>query len=476
MDPRRLLVSNAIPYVNARPHLGFALETVLSDAVARHARARGREVRFVGGTDENSLKNVLAAERAGVPPEELVARNAASFAALGPALDLSHDVFVRTSVDPRHRHAALELWRRCAESGDLYRSRYRGLYCVGCEAFRDPEEGERCLEHDAPLERVDEENWFFRLSRFESIVRHCVERIQPESARAELRSLLERGLRDVSVSRDARRARGTGFPVPGDPSQVLYVWFDALAVYLAGAGDDDPWAHWERSERVHVIGKGVARFHAALWPAILASAGLAPPDRLLVHGYLTVDGKKISKSGTSVDPFALVDRFGTDAIRHALLRHVRSGRDGDLDEARIEAARTADLANGLGNLLGRVTALVERACAGRVPPVSARDTLDHDLLAAGEALPSRVDDAVDRFALDEATGAIFDVVASANRYVDRTTPWVESSERAGRLAVLVGTLRAIGNELAPFLPSTSASILERVGRDQVRHGPPLFPR
>lgn len=471
MDPRPLVISNAIPYVNARPHLGFALETVLADAVARHARHRGRPVRFVGGTDENSLKNVLAAERAGIATSELVARNAAAFAALGPAFGLSHDAFIRTSVDPRHRDAALGLWRRCAERGDLYRGRYRGLYCVGCEAFRDPEEGSRCAEHDAPLEEVDEENWFFRLSRYEPVVREAIARITPESARAELAALVDRGLRDVSVSRSARRARGSGIPVPDDPTQVIYVWFDALAVYLAGAGEA-----WEGSERVHVIGRGVVRFHAALWPAILASAGLPLPDRILVHGYLTVDGKKISKSGVSVDPFSLVERYGTDALRHVLLRHVRTSRDGDLDAARIEAARTADLANGLGNLVGRVTALLTRTCEGRAPRPGAHDALDRALLDEVLRVPNGVDDAVERFALDEATGAIFEVIAAANRYVDRTAPWVESPQRETRLSVLLHTLRVVAHELAPFLPSTSAAILERVASDRVVHGPPLFPR
>jgi len=470
MNPRPLFVSNAIPYVNARPHLGFALETVFADVIARHARLRGRPVCFAGGTDENSLKNALAAEQAGVSTAELVERNAAAFQALGPALDLSQDVFVRTSVDPRHRESALELWRRCERRGDLYRARYRGLYCVGCEAFRDAEEG-RCPEHDAPLEPIDEENWFFRLSRYESVVRACIERITPSFARAELLSLLDRGLRDVSVSRDARRARGTGIPVPGDPGQVIYVWFDALAVYLAGAGD-----RWASSERVHVVGKGVVRFHAALWPAILASAGLPLPDRILVHGYLTVDGKKISKSGVSVDPFALVDRFGTDAVRHALVRHVSTTRDGDLDAQRIEAARTADLANGLGNLIGRVTKLVDQGCDGRAPVLGeAADEHDHELVAAVRALPPRIDAAVDRFALDAASAAIFEVVGVANRYVDRTTPWVAGRGRESRLGLLVHALRIVAHELTPFLPATAAAISARVG-ERVRHGPPLFPR
>ena len=469
MNPRPLFVSNAIPYVNARPHLGFALETVFADVIARHARLRGRPVCFAGGTDENSLKNALAAEQAGVPTAELVERNAAAFQALGPALDLSHDVFVRTSVDPRHRESALDLWHRCEARGDLHRARYRGLYCVGCEAFRDAEEG-RCPEHDAPLEPVDEENWFFRLSRYESVVRANIERITPSFARAELLSLLDRGLHDVSVSRDARRARGTGIAVPGDPGQVIYVWFDALAVYLAGAGD-----RWASSERVHVVGKGVVRFHAALWPAILASAGLPLPDRILVHGYLTVDGKKISKSGVSVDPFALVDRFGTDAVRHALVRHVSTTRDGDLDAQRIEAARTADLANGLGNLVGRVTRLVEQACGGVAPEPGELDEHDRRLLDAAGALPRRVDEAVDRFALDAASSAVFELVGEANRYVDRTTPWVVGPSQQGRLAVLVRALRAIAHELTPFLPATAAAISARVG-ERVRHGPPLFPR
>ncbi len=306
-------VTTSIPYVNANPHLGHALEFCIADAFARHRRNRGRRVRFVTGTDDHSLKNVLAAERAGVPTARWVADHAAAFEALNAALGISADDFQRTSATPAHAPAVRALWEACARRGDLYRKPYRGRYCVGCERFYEAEEldGGRCPEHDAALETVEETNWFFRLSRYAGVVREAIEsgrlRVVHDGAREETLAFLRGPVRDISVSRSAARARGWGLPVPGDPSQVIWVWLDALCGYIAalGYGGSDRSrleSFWGGDgERVHVIGKGIARFHAVYWPAFLASAGLPWPTDLLVHGYVTVDGEKISKSGRTVD-------------------------------------------------------------------------------------------------------------------------------------------------------------------------------
>ncbi len=280
MSRRRFYITTAIPYVNGDPHLGFALECVQADVLARHRRQRGEQVRFLSGTDDNSLKNVEAAEAAGVAIADFVNAKAERFAALREPLELSHDDFIRTSIDPRHRPGAERLWRACAASGDLYERDYEGLYCTGCEAFlrRDELVAGLCPEHDREPERVAERNWFFRLSRYAEdlgdLIRSGRLRIEPEQRRNEVLGFIGGGLEDFSVSRSRDRARGWGIAVPGDPDQVIYVWFDALANYISaldyGTGGEryrEWWAHSD--ERVHTIGKGIIRFHAVYWPAIL---------------------------------------------------------------------------------------------------------------------------------------------------------------------------------------------------------------
>ncbi|GAB3858683.1 hypothetical protein GCM10027610_096930 [Dactylosporangium cerinum] len=302
-------VTTAIPYVNAAPHLGHALELVQADVLARHRRLRGEPVRFLTGTDENALKNVTAAAAAGVDVAGFVAANADRFAALRDVLDLSFDDFIRTSEDPRHARGVEELWRRSAERGDFYRRDYQGRYCQGCEQFYEP--SEQCAEHDAPLEVITESNWFFRLSGYtERILKALTSeevRIEPSAKRNEVLAFVRAGLQDISVSRPAARAGGWGIPVPGDPSQVIYVWWDALANYVTALGALDGSLHrewWQDSaSRVHVIGKGIVRFHAVYWLALLLSAGLPLPTAVFVHEYLTIDGAKLSKSaGNAVDP------------------------------------------------------------------------------------------------------------------------------------------------------------------------------
>jgi methionyl-tRNA synthetase len=285
----RFYVTTAIPYVNSAPHLGHALELVQADALARHRRRRGDDVRFLTGTDDNAFKNVAAARAAGVPTADFVAANAARFAALREPLALSFDDFLSTSTDPRHADGVRRLWRECAH--DFYRRRYEGLYCTGCEQFLDTAS---CPEHAEPPAPVSEENWFFRLSRHRDRLLALLESgeldVVPEVRRNEVLAFVRAGLRDISVSRPADRAGGWGIPVPGDPSQVVYVWWDALANYVTALGPGAGYRRWwTGAERVHVIGKGIVRFHAVHWAALLLSAGRSLPNRLFVHDYLTVD-------------------------------------------------------------------------------------------------------------------------------------------------------------------------------------------
>jgi methionyl-tRNA synthetase len=489
-ESRPFYLSTAIPFVNANPHVGFAFEAILADALARYQRLRGDEVHFQSGTDDNSLKNVRAAEREGVAPGQLVARYAERFRSLAATLDLSYDEFIQTSVDPRHRPGVEALWQACLRSGDLYRRPYQGLYCVGCEQFFAPAElaDGRCPEHGIPPEPVEEENWFFRLSRYGDRIASLIAgghlRIAPESRRNEVLSFLSQGLADISVSRSRSRARGWGIPVPGDPEQVIYVWFDALANYittLGWTGDGPAFRRWwaGHGRRAHVIGKGIVRFHAVYWPAILLSAGLPLPTDLVVHGYLTVEGQKIGKSlGNAIDPEALVQRHGTDAVRYFLLRHLRPFEDGDFSEARLRACRDADLADQLGNLLRRTITLVARCFDGKPPTAGASAAPDETLRADLQSLPGRLQQILDRFASDEALAAIFDSVATTNRYFDQTAPWklarltAHPQEGAGardRLqTVLHNTLEAlriVAVALAPFLPATSKAICAQLGHD-----------
>lgn len=352
----RYYVTTAIPYVNGAPHIGHALELVQADALARHRRQRGDEVRAQTGTDDNALKNVLSARAEGVSTPEYVDRVSRRFLDLAGPLSLSFDDSVRTAFDPRHRPGVEQLWRTCAERGDLYLRSYTGRYCTGCEQFYSAAElpGGQCPEHRTAPEEVSEENWFFRLSRYQERLHALVSSgellVEPDFRRREVLAFIESGLEDFSVSRSTDRARGWGIPVPGDPGQVVYVWYDALANYITGPGygtDPAGFDHWwtGADERVHVIGKGILRFHAVYWPAILLSAGLRPPSTVLVHEYLTAGGEKISKSaGNAADPVGIADRFGTDALRWWLLRDVGRSGDTDYTEPRLITRHDEDLA------------------------------------------------------------------------------------------------------------------------------------
>jgi methionyl-tRNA synthetase len=495
---RRVYVTTAIPYVNGDPHLGHALELVQADVLARHRRLRGDDVRFLSGTDDNAFKNVDAALAAGLPVADFVAAHAQRFAELREPLQLSNDDFIRTSTDPRHRPGVERLWRACAEAGDLYRRDYEGLYCSGCEAFVVPADlaDGRCPEHGEPPEPIAERNWFFRLSRHQNELRELIEsgrlRIEPEHRRNEVLAFVRSGLVDFSVSRARERARGWGIPVPDDPEQVIYVWFDALANYVTALGsgrDRREYRHWwwESDERLHVIGKGIIRFHAVYWPAILRSAGQPLPTTIFVHDYLSVEGQKLSKSlGTAIDPSSVVDRHGADALRWWFLRDVPRNGDADFRESSI-AARADELADGLGNLVNRTIALVSRNRPEELPPTSAQLAEAASLRALCGDLPSEVDRALAVFDLRAATAALWAVVAEANRFVTATRPWeLAKAARAGDgpagprlhgvLAALLDACRVVAGELRPFLPLAAERITAALQELDVGRGRTLFPK
>lgn len=494
---RRLYITTAIPYVNGDPHLGHALEFVQADVLARHRRLRGDNVRFLSGTDDNALKNVDAALSASLPVAEFVAEKAQRFVDLAAPLQLSNDDFIRTSTDPRHRPGVERLWRACAEAGDLYQRDYEGLYCLGCEAFvlSDDLVDRRCPEHGEAPELIVERNWFFRLSRYQDELLGVIEsgrlRIEPKHRRNEVLAFISGGLTDFSVSRVQKRARGWGIPVPDDPEQVIYVWFDALANYVTalGNGSDDAYRQWwrESDERLHLIGKGIIRFHAIYWPAILLSARERLPTTIFVHDYLTVEGQKLSKSlGTAIDPLWVIGRYGTDALRWWFLRDVPRNGDADFREALI-AARANELADGLGNLINRTIALVSRNRPDRVQKASDLPIEAAALRARCSELPSTINEALAVFDLRAATTALWEVVAEANRFVSATQPWdiakasrggdPQASERLDAvLATLLDACGVIAHELLPFLPLAAERITAALTNLDVQQGRTLFPK
>ncbi|WP_406631409.1 methionine--tRNA ligase [Amycolatopsis sp. WGS_07] len=495
----RHYLTTAIPYVNSKPHLGFAMELVQTDVMARHWRHRGHEVRFLTGTDDNSLKNAIAAEAEGVPTKDFVDRNAAAFEALREPLQISFDDFIRTSADPRHRAGVDRLWRAADAQGDLYRKDFQGLYCVGCEQFYTEAElaDGNCPEHFTPPAQVSEENWFFKLSRYEDKLRELIEsgtlRIEPESRRNEVLGFINTGLQDFSISRSTERARGWGIEVPGDPGQVVYVWWDALGNYITALDygtNGENYRHWwaESDERTHVIGKGIIRFHAVYWPAMLLSAGQPLPTTIFVHDYLTVEGRKLGKSlGNAIDPVAIVNDFGADALRWWLVRDVPRVGDADYTTERLLGRYHEDLANGLGNLVNRTVSMVHKYRGGTVPPLTALPEIP--LTDVISAAPKAVDAALARFDLRTATAAVWKIVEEANRYVVEVQPWtLAREEKAGdaesgqrlsdALALLIHAARVVAEELTPFLPAAAARVAAQLGDGGDRLGAPepLFPR
>lgn len=490
-------ITTAIPYVNAEPHLGHALELVQADVLARHRRLRGQRVRFLTGTDDNALKNVTAARAAGVPVAEFVARNAAGFYGLREPLALSFDDFIKTSADPRHRPGVERLWRQCADRGDFYQRRYSGLYCAGCEQFYAPEElaGGLCPEHRIAPEPVTEQNWFFRLSRYAGELLDALGsgrvRIEPGTRRNEVLAFVRAGLRDISVSRPASRAHGWGIPVPGDPGQIIYVWWDALANYVTalgyGGADERPYRDWwvNSGERVHVLGKGITRFHAVYWLALLLATRQPLPTAIYAHEYLSVNGAKLAKStGNAVPPSELAARFGTDAVRWWLLREVARHGDTDFTVERLVQRANSDLANGLGNLLHRTLTLVRKYRHGQITTPSGQAALGTELGAGCAALPHRIDQALARFDFRAATDAIWSVVQSGNRLAETERPWelarrAERGDRAAStrldeaLAILTGACRVLAAELAPFLPTGAAAIASQLHAPRGVIAPPV---
>jgi methionyl-tRNA synthetase len=474
---QRYYLTTAIPYVNAKPHVGHALEFVQADVIKRYQQLLGKETLLLSGADENALKNVQAAEAIGSDPQTFVDENAKSFQALAQALNVHFDVFQKGSDKQHHYTSSQKLWLLCQKHGDIYKQSYQGLYCVGCEAYYTADElneaGE-CFEHPGkPLQMVEEENYFFKLSKYRNdIVRRIKSNdlaIFPEFRKNEILRFLEQGLVDISISRSNQRAKNWGVPVPNDPSQRIYVWFDALNIYQSGIGfgwDDQLYAKWWPAD-LHVIGKGISRFHAVYWLGFLLSAQLSLPKSLFIHGYFTVNGQKMSKTlGNVIDPFVLIQKYGIDPLRYYFLREIPAYQDGDFTESRLQEVYTADLANGLGNLVARVAKLASRC------------TIPLRSQSFESIQPPAYRQAMEDFRFHDALHEIWKLIKETDIYINQHQPWhiSEITELTATLTSSVENIRIIASLLQPFLPSTAVRILEQFNQNHIQPQPVLFPR
>ena len=495
MTVKKFYITTAIDYVNANPHIGHAFEKVQADVLARYHRTLGEEVFFLTGTDEHGVKNVRSAEDAGIPIKKFVDKNAKIFKNLAEALNISNDYFIRTSDKKVHWPGAQKMWKALASAGDIYKKQYKGLYCVGHEAFvtrKDLVEG-KCALHKKEPEVIEEENYFFRLSKYSSQVEKAIKsdkfRIIPSAAKNEILQLLEQGLEDVSFSRPSKDL-SWGVPVPGDKEHTMYVWSDALVNYLSAIGYGQQLATsakrfakiWPAD--VQVIGKDILRFHAAIWPGMLLSASLPLPKVLFVHGFISVAGEKMSKSlGNVIDPFELIEKYGADAVRYYLLREIPATNDGDFTYEKFEGRYRSDLAKGLGNFTARVVNLGARHIKSSFPPYQSVQT--KKVIAQAE---KKYHKALENFRFDEALQAIWELISYGDKFVDKSRLWElpekDSKKFASYIAELCTLLAQISLLLAPFMPQASGNIAKQLGTRggdkkpkefKLKKGPSLFP-
>ena len=470
-------ITTPIFYVNAEPHLGHAYSTIAADVFARHMRQRGEDVFFLTGTDEHGEPVELAARNEGITPKELADRNAQRFEAMAESVNASNDFFIRTS-DTRHTDRVAEVIQRVYDAGHVYEGTYEGWYCPRCADFKTERElgpGNTCPIHEIPLELETEQNWFFRLSAFQDRLVDLYEReplfVVPGFRRNEALSFIKGGLQDVSLSRSKLE---WGMPLPWDPSQRMYVWFDALLNYytalgFAREGEDLTDRFWPAA--FHLLGKDILKFHAVIWPALLMAAEIEPPTGMVIHGYLLMGEKKMSKSlGNVLDPFDAIDRYGSDALRFYCLREVSFGQDGSVSAAGFESRYETELANDYGNLASRTLAMVERYRDGQVPQA------EIDPMMAGGAdglqgLNEEISGLIDRSEPSQALESIWVRVRRVNRYVEETRPWdlAKDEGETGRLDEvlynLVEALRVLTLALQPWIPESAEKLLAALSEE-----------
>lgn len=473
----KFYITTAIDYVNAFPHLGHALEKVQADAIARYQRLLGKEVYFLTGTDEHGTKILRSAQLTSKSVEEFVDENTEKFKELIKKLNISNDDFIRTSDRKRHWPGAQALWKKLAEKEDIYKSKYKGYYCVGCEAYvteKDLIDG-KCPYHEKEPELIEEKNYFFRLSKYTEKIKKKIKnnelKIIPESRKNEVLSMLDGEISDISFSRPAEKLNW-GIPVPGDPNQTIYVWCDALTNYISALGygsssEENFKKFWPAD--MHIIGKDILRFHAVIWPAMLLSAGLDLPKRILVHGFVLSEGKRMSKTiGNVINPFELIDEYGIEAFRYYFLREIAPFEDGDITREKFKEAYNANLANGLGNLVSRIMKMSEQYVKHSVS----------DTLTPSVKLPDDYKKLMENFELSKTMDLIWQKISELDLRIQKTQPFklIKTDENKAKeiLGELVSGLCQIAIMLQPFLPETSEKIIKVIKSNKMPE--PLFLR
>lgn len=469
-------ITTAIPYINARPHIGHAMDYLLADIWARWQKQQGNEVRFSAGTDEHGTKVEQKAAEAGVAPQEFVDELVPIFQELIKKLNASSTDFIRTT-DSDHVARVQEIWKKLDEAGVIYKGTYEGWYCSGCEGFVTENEAKEmnytCVDHQKPLEKLSEENYYLQVSKFSDQIREFIESaVVPKFRGKEMLDLIKDGAKDVSISRPKDKL-SWGISVPGDDSQVMYVWVDALSNYITALGyPDDGWSSDFWPANVEVVGKDILRFHAIIWPAILLGLGLELPKTLLTHGFVNIDGAKMSKSvGNVIDPIEVIDEYGTDAFRYYFVRHIPTFEDGDFTTEKFLAAYNGELANDLGNLVSRTANMTERFADGST---AASEKFSWDT--------SNYEKNMTDFRFDLAIGNVWELVQGLNRYIDEKKPWEiakdesRKADLAEAMSYLIAGMRKVTELLIPFLPDTAEKISETFGGEQVKSVEILFPK
>ena len=475
MEQKKYYITTAIDYINGKPHIGHSYEKVAADVLARFHRAQGDDVRFLTGTDEHGAKIAEYALSSELSIGEFADQTAAGFKLAWDNLNISYDRFIRTT-DSDHIKVVEDLVTKIKDNGYLYEADYEGMYCIGHEAFlteKDLVDG-ICPDHKTKPELIKEKNWFFKVSAFTDIIKQKIESgefiVYPDHSKAEVLAMLNEGFNDIAASRPNVK---WGIPLPWDTTQTIYVWVDALINYVTGAnvvGPDGAKNYWPAD--AHVVGPDIAKFHCIIWPALLLAAGLEMPKSVRVHGFLTLNNQKISKStGNIIDPNDWVAKYGADAVRYFLMREVSFDSHGDVSEEKLRARYDGELANGLGNLVSRITTLVEKFLDGEIPRGTVPDQ---------PVIPASIAQLIDGYKFHEALAEIWKEVARANKIVDETKLWelgkTDLDEFARVAKEVLVIIEEVAQQLLPFIPTSAQKILDAVTAEKITKVEPLFPR